>query len=359
VSITDSPALHGEHSASEADAKRECESVERRGAGEELLSQSGLERGSQEAAARSAAAPAALPCLNRNNSIAVPSKEDYQFLSSSHRKTAFALKENVEKLAEKYGVERIGFFTPTFADNVQCAKEAGRRFNSLNTNILKTRYAEFITVIERMKTGRIHFHCLVVLPEDIRTGFDFVQAEKGLYSSASKHLRAEWAFWRKTAKEYGFGRCEMLPVKSTAEGIAKYVGKYISKHIGQRQLRDKGVRLVRYSNGANYVGTKFMFNSPRSKLYRHQLSLFAAKHRCVDLNELYFKFGAKVHYSHAVQIRSMAPTIPELLSLWEFDRLLMAKRVADSIGATPGDVYLRMYRPTEFDLAPRIEIDCP
>ena len=72
----------------------------------------------------------------------------------------------------------------------------------------------------------------MVVIEDIRTGFHFAAVKRGDYRSASAYLRREWRFWRATAPKYGFGRTELLPIKKTAEGVAKYVGKYIAKHIG-------------------------------------------------------------------------------------------------------------------------------
>ena len=171
-------------------------------------------------------------------------------LSTQHRKSAFVLKESVHKLAEQHGIENLGFLTLTFRQHITDPKEAQRRLNSLLTRIIKPRYSEYVGVMERQKSGRIHYYLLVVLKIDIRTGFNFNQVEHQDYSSASPALWAEWAMWRKTAPKYGFGRIELLPVKSSTEAIAKYVGKYISKHMEVRTADDKGVRLVRYSRGA-------------------------------------------------------------------------------------------------------------
>ncbi|MDE4694551.1 hypothetical protein, partial [Klebsiella pneumoniae] len=38
---------------------------------------------------------------------------------------------------------------------------------------LASRYRAYIRVMEPMKSGRIHYHLLVALDSDIRTGFDF------------------------------------------------------------------------------------------------------------------------------------------------------------------------------------------
>jgi hypothetical protein len=208
-----------------------------------------------------------LPCLNSNISIEIP--------STQHRKSASALGWNVLALAQKYGLENLGFLTLTFKDHVLCVKEAQRRLNSLLSNIIKPRYLDYIGVLERQKSRRIHYHLLVVIGTDIRTGFDFSAVEAKDYSSANAFLRAEWAFWRKTAPAYGFGRTELMPIKSSEEAIGKYIGKYIGKHIESRQEADKGARLVRYSRGARVASTRFQYVSEGSRNWRSKLRAFA------------------------------------------------------------------------------------
>lgn len=232
-----------------------------------------------------AGAQSALPCLFSNNSIIVGGANasnsllnqailDFNTFSKSHKRSACALAWNVQFLADKFGLERLGFLTLTFADHVTDPKEAQRRFNSLASNVLRDRYAEFIRVWERTKSGRIHYHLLVVLNRDIRTGFDFDAVSRNDYKSANPAIRDEWAFWRKTAKAYGFGRTELLPVRSTAEGIARYVGKYISKHVAQREERDKGFRLVEYTRGARMSSTRFGWHTEGAWQWRAKVGLF-------------------------------------------------------------------------------------
>jgi hypothetical protein len=67
-------------------------------------------------------------------------------------------------------------------------------------------------------------------------------------AAPNPYLRSEWVSWRKTTPLYGFGRTEMTPIESSADGIAWYVYRYISRHIGNRHPADKGARLVRYPN---------------------------------------------------------------------------------------------------------------
>jgi len=223
-----------------------------------------------------------LPCLNSNISTEIsaettksdPSKS-YPILSTQHRKTAFILKESVQKLSVEYGLKHLGLLTLTFREHITSPKEAQRRLNSLITHVIKTRYFQYLGVFERQKSGRIHYHLLVVVKSDIRTGVNFEEIANQKYSSAPKALREEWAFLRRTAPKYGFGRTELLPVRSNTEAIAKYVGKYIGKHIDQREDQDKGVRLVRYSKGSKIGNTRFQFHSAGSAHWRRKLAIFA------------------------------------------------------------------------------------
>jgi hypothetical protein len=142
--------------------------------------------------------------------------------------------------------------------------------NSLTTNVIRPRYREAIRVYERQKSGRIHYHLLVAIGRDIRTGVDFRALENQDYRSAGPALRAEWAFWRRTAKLYGFGRTELLPIIDTAEALGRYVGKYIAKHLGAREERDLGVRLVSYV-GPRVATVKFAWAGGKGAAWRRGL----------------------------------------------------------------------------------------
>lgn len=227
----------------------------------------------------------AFPCLYRNNSDEISLKNEIEAssyvssrLSTAFKKSAFALALNVENFSVSFGLNYLGFLTLTFADNVTNIREASRRFDNLRKQVLNVRYKSYIRVIERTKKGRVHFHVLVALNSDIRSGFDFSGIANGDYRSANKALRDEWAFWRLNAKKYGFGRTELLPIKSTSEGISKYVGKYIGKHMESRLDEDKGARLVEYSRGARgakIANTRFMFLSDGSRQWREKCEKFA------------------------------------------------------------------------------------
>ncbi len=274
---------HGEHSASESDAKRECESVQRYGEGESVPLQS-KGSGAQDAAARSAAAPAALPCL--------PSEQlnpnTFYRGAKSQRSSAQRLILEVQSMVRKWGLERLGMLTLGFEDPPpKTIKEASRRFNSLATNAkFSHRYQAWVAVIERApKTGRLHFHLVVVMHGDIRTGFKHEEIKCKNYSSACKLLRDEWAFLRKNVTKYGFGGyVQLTPVRTDVDSFAGYLAKYLVKQFGSRS-GDKGARLVRYSKGWKTVHGPFTWIGERKRKIE-------AEKRLREMGEI-FKFDGE------------------------------------------------------------------
>jgi hypothetical protein len=253
-----------------------------------------------------------LPCLSSNNSTEGEGKggqleavAKVNVLTGGHKRSAFVLAFEIMALAKEYGIERLGFLTLTFADLVLDLKEANRRFNSLNTHVLKARYRRAVVVPERQKSRRVHFHLLVVLDADIRSGADFGAFEREVYRSANPALRSEWAFWRVTSPRYGFGRHELLPVKSCAEGIARYVGKYISKNVRERLDADKGARLVRYlgfAQGGRKASSRFGWNTDNAWLWRTKLAAYASRNGAKDTEDLAKLFGPRWAYRLQAEI---------------------------------------------------------
>lgn len=243
-----------------------------------------------------------LPCLYRYNSInsetakVAPIKtlamkrkeanekakaEQLNKFTTSYAKSAYSLELNVKSFIDHFGINNVGFLTLTFADHVTDPKEAQRRFNSLRTNYLKARFPHYIRVFERTKNNRIHYHLIVATKQDIRTGLDFAEIKKRNYKSANLNIRTLWQSLRENLPNYGFGRAELLPVKTNSKGLARYISKYIGKHIENRNLQDKGFRLCqtsldkkRYWKNAN---TNFQFISHGSSQWRRKLSNWVNK----------------------------------------------------------------------------------
>jgi len=261
-----------------------------------------------------------------NNSIIGNGRRVQNTLQGGHKRCAEVVSRELLKLSRVYGINRLGFFTLTFAGRAPSLREAMRRFNSLLTNVLRERYVKGVRILERGgERGRLHFHCVVVLEKDIRTGFDFHAIAQGRYDSANEYLRSEWAFWRKTASSYGFGRTELLPVKSTAEGIARYVGAYIAKHVRSRIDEDKGARLVGfwgYRAGDRAATCMFAFNTPKAQLWRHKVAVWAGGLGARRMEDVRACYGPKWCYKHYDDIF--------LVDIDGFDGLCLPQSVIDS-----------------------------
>ena len=197
-------------------------------------------------------------------------------LSGSCKKMGRVIELEVQRLAKTYSVERLGFLTLTFRDDVGSIHEAQRRFHSLLTNCLSQHFKGGITVWERFGHG-IHFHMIVVVDEDIRTGFDFEAVKRKDYRSACLYLREMWATLRVVLPEYDFGRHELLAVRTTAEAVGRYVGKYISKHYEQRREEDRGARIVRFWGVAKQnrcASAQFAWVDGRAAIWRLGVKAF-------------------------------------------------------------------------------------
>jgi hypothetical protein len=266
-----------------------------------------------------------LPCLYSNNGIQ-PTPLDSQekavtilglcnLLTPYHKRQAHTLFSNVHRLVTKVAPSpgHVGFLTLTFPDNLTDNKEVRERFRSFNTNYLSCHphIREWVNTKEVQKRGAWHFHLVVVLTEDISQGVKWEELEKGNYRSASTFLRNIWKDLREALPRYGFGRSELLPIKSNADAIALYVGKYISKHVGSRSEDHKGVRLISYSRGWIRNGCQFAWNTNNAHEWRRKLALFAERYGCTEFYQLSAKLGPGWAYHYAQDIIDIDKIIQE------------------------------------------------
>lgn len=269
-------------------------------------SASGLGRLPDAPAPAGAPAPP-LPCLKSvncngqgNDEAAKQAKLDdkmrYQL------KAAVTLGHNVKAFINKYGLKNIGFLTITLEEhlgwrNEKEWREAQRRFHSLMSGYFRKHFTAWIAVLEpQYKNGwRIHWHLLIYVGFDIRTGFDFEAVGKRDYRSASPALRALWKELREKLPLYGFGRAELLPLKKDAEAVAVYLGKYLSKDGWRAALsQDFKARRVRYSHGWTVANMCWSWNNTGGRKWRKSLRRFAEAMGCYDLGQ--FQSLAKIMF---------------------------------------------------------------
>ena len=250
-------------------------------------------------------------------------QERHEARLRSARKTAVALSLNVEYLCKLYGLEHLGFLTLTLPVNLKWQnkgdwKEMQRRWHSLRTNYIKKRFEEYVAVVEPQGSGRLHMHLLVSCTADLRAGINFEEIAKGNYRSANKELRALWKELRQVLPRYGFGRHELLPVKSSKEAIARYLGKYLAKSIEDlfvSKSKPFHTRRVRLSRGWRTATCQFAW-AQKGRTWRAQVALVARECGLTDLGEFSERFGKRWAYKLRDVIMSAVPVKPEDGATW-------------------------------------------
>lgn len=251
-------------------------------------------------------------------------------------KQAHAICENAETLFKKYGKNRIGFLTMTFRDDLQFQdeddwKEASKRWDSINTHLIKGMFEDYMLVKEPQSKGRIHFHLLVACKEDIRSGFDFQKleytykqefhdmpaSEKRKYWSeitTSTYLKGLWATFREKCPKYGFGRHELLPIKKEGECVSRYVGKYLELYriedlcFWSKPGRIFSGRRVTYSQGWKTCSMGFVFAGNGHKRYREAMQKISDFLELKSEDDMKIKFGVKWGWKLRAAIREVMET---------------------------------------------------
>ena len=260
-----------------------------------------------------------LPCLNRNNSDRSLGKHevfDHEGnivrlggINAYERKVAFMIESNSTNLFKNNPLEKIGFLTLTFSENITDFKEASRRIDNFHRRIMPLIFPNnnWVQVKETQKRGAIHYHYLGVCSEDVRTGVDFEALAARNYKSAGKHLKGLWAILRDKCPKYGLGRHELLPIHKTGEAMAKYVGKYINKCHMYRTAEFKGMRFIAFGKGfersSNMKFTWSGYNYKEGKAiptgakkWRDTVGCIAEKVGAKDIDGLSVKLGKRWAY---------------------------------------------------------------
>lgn len=184
---------------------------------------------------------------------------------------------------------------------------------------------DFVLVLEFHRDGRPHYHLLVATKEDIRegfawslyrslhadnlkprgTGFDRWQRRQlSRRLSDNPHLKAIWKAVRDAAEGYGVGRCETIPIYTTGEAIAVYVGGYLAKSVGNRTAEHKGARFVRYSRSFRraVASQHFSWAGPSGWVWRSKVRMWAIHRGCFSLADIRRQFGRRWAWRYKEEI---------------------------------------------------------
>lgn len=318
-------------------------------------------------------------------------------LSGSQRKTAYALRQNVESLIAGHNrrtlketvlqdgrtvstwtadapdnLQCVGFLTLTVGDMIKDltgrnrfeqvfdAAEASRRINNLNRRFLSTLFSRAIVVTERHKNKAIHFHIIGLLRSraDIRTGFDFAAFKEirktgkkftAADVGASPELAAIWKRLRETLPGYGFGRAELTPIEKAGESIASYVAKYIEKNVCNRIAEDKRKKLVRYIGfeKSQMKPNEFSWGTKRAIAWRCKARAMASLVNIYEKEDMARHFGARwANFTTSLWQRVTGDDLqPFLVADWHQTELLRASLVK-KIGLATAR---RLDKATRFD----------
>jgi len=221
-------------------------------------------------------APVLLPCQEGNNStneqVGSSHQKKHDFTVAYLNKSQFVFEENVKTFIQKFGYEKCGLLTLTFADCPDW-KESSRRFNSISTHVLRKIFIAYMGVVELQKRGAPHFHLIVACPRNIRQGFDFqkFKAKKKGYCK-NQYLKSYWNKLLSALEKYSFGKIHQLtPLEKSKEAVSKYLTKYLNKSQYMRERIPKGARFTRYSKGWRSHKMGFTFNNEKTRQYRKNL----------------------------------------------------------------------------------------
>ena len=289
-----------------------------------------------------------LPCLSDHNGDKKWSKngkatrkQTTSTPKSKVYKTKKSLTQNCNYFAKLYGIERLGLFTATFKENLTDGKEASRRWKNLNDTYRRAKKWKLLArVAETQARGAIHYHCLVLLEEDIRTGFDFEAHEecmnhkhgtneykklnKRRTASASRYLRHLWAYGRQKAQSHGFGRCSLEPIRYP-NNLGNYLGKYLCKEF---EVTERGgsrmearVRKISYGKHRKPYSSNFSWLNGNGGLWRKRLVEWSAYRGFHSTDHIASRYGPRWSYHlygeimfDTVRMQREADGLPSLAS---------------------------------------------
>ena len=208
-----------------------------------------------------------------------------------------------EDRPQHYLFMRSAVMTLTFAQQQFNWKEAKHELQKLLKCLIR-RYGnsfEYVWAQERHQSGGIHFHILMTLPFDCRTGSDVnvllnwkeINANpftrdyvKDVLPHLNSDLQNEVEELRKIIPRYGIGRFDILPILTDADSVIAYLTKGIERHLAVRHPEDKGARLWGFSSNIRVcAANSFSFYTPRTTKRRKKVAQWAESRGLKDIEQ--------------------------------------------------------------------------
>ncbi|HEX3716571.1 MAG TPA: hypothetical protein VH595_01275 [Verrucomicrobiae bacterium] len=178
-----------------------------------------------------------------------------------------------------------------------------KRWHSLLSNVIANRYGDWVCVLEMHSDGVWHFHVVVSVEADIRTGTDIetltnyslpYKMRRGV-RFRNEALATEWSHLRGVCCKYRFGRAELMPIKKNGEALARYVAGYLAKSWARVPSGRKS-RLVRLSRSlSGNITMRFSPNTLGNLIYRTRLKIAASMLHFDGYDDFEDYLGARWH----------------------------------------------------------------
>jgi hypothetical protein len=250
-------------------------------------------------------------------------------LSANERRSAFALRRNVEAFSDHYDRERCGFMTLTAKERGITPWEFGEMWHCVRKHELVW-VESYVRVLEPQRRGAPHYHLLVATPWNLQPdSFDWDaygeareaqkrgdiaarrEFTKRYAESADPKLRALWRELREVCERYGFGRSEILPFRKGKEAVAEYIGGYLESGLEFRRPEWKGSRRIEYDRQASKAwkmcSVRFGWVSAGASAWRSRVGEVALAVGASDMDGLRRVFGSRWGY----RLRGAIMTSPE------------------------------------------------
>jgi len=251
------------------------------------------------------------------STIHPPPKPAITGMQTNHHKSALAMELACEKLIgmccdgtlDHDAFMHTAVMTLTFTQAEYSWKAAKQELQKL-LKTLQRRYGDdfrYVWVQERHQSGGIHFHVLLTLPFDCRTGSDihtllrWKEIEENAFACdrikdclpfLNDSLRDELIELRKILPRYGIGRFDILPILTDSESVIAYLKKGIRRHLSVRHVEDKGARLWGCSKNVHVCATQeFSLYTPFTTKLRKRIAAWGKSHHLNDIDEARHKVG--------------------------------------------------------------------
>jgi len=301
-----------------------------------------------------------IPCRLSNNCLVGGSSALDRQVSSAVKKSAEALRLEVNSLVQSVGIEPLIFITLTFTDPVPDRVAQESIYDRFKKHILLKNFIYGLTVFDRSSSGRPHYHVIGVgaSNSNYRVGFDFKawdqsqdcgqrwnrsihtdhkaeskwrKATAKYMASANDDLRAIWATMSAASARHGFGRINALPVRNPV-ATSFYLAKCITNGFRDNNPDDRGLRRVRFwGKFPRKVTLKFHRVTERSTRWRGKLAFCAHVLGFDELEDfarcfgprwfLYLKGIIRLVPNRLAEVSLLTPHVRLDLSEWEQRRV--------------------------------------